>query len=713
MANPTPDFPTAVHTNVDTSGFGSLGLGATTPNHADLHGKQEEEVTAVQTKVGTGSSTPTSGTVLKGNGTGTSAWGTLTESDITDLGTYQVQPAEGAFVDGDKTKLDGIEASADVTDATNVNSAGAVMESDVTAKGDVFVATASGALTNLAVGTDAQVLTADSAEASGVKWATAAAGGGQTTFDVIVAPSGGDYTTLSDALNNATAGQSIFVEAGTYTEGGVSTFNVANVTVVARSPETTVCNFGTNNFIASTGTDHFRMYNVGVLSSTGFVYLNDDYQYIEGCKFEQTGTNSYFVLFNSIYGTFKNNYCISASTLTTQPVFRLDGSHNLYDGNTFIANATCTSANYGQAGICVEAYYSRVQNNYFSKNTTGSNYVLGLDNGGSYVTFTGNYIKTDTGSGCMSMNDCTYVTVTGNFFESTTSDYGIYSSDLLSCTISSNTIRTTGSTGIIVSSSDNVTVSNNAITSPTIRGIYVSSSSDGMTISNNTIFASGDGIHVQAGTLVTVSGNHITVGASKDGIDVGSSSTKCVITGNVIDGASSGRGIYYVGDYGTVTGNYIDSAVATPIFITSTKKGITVKNNGGTSPADERQTIVATNTSGATINQGDIVTWKAVAGGDEITTTTTASDDLVYGVADESINDTATGHVLVQGKTVYLKVDGTTDIAIGDFITTFTTAGIGAKASSGQLAIAIALEAYTTDDSNGVIDALVIEPRRL
>lgn len=39
--------------------------------------------------------------------------------------------AEGAFVDGDKTKLDGIETGADVTDATNVEAAGAVMDADV------------------------------------------------------------------------------------------------------------------------------------------------------------------------------------------------------------------------------------------------------------------------------------------------------------------------------------------------------------------------------------------------------------------------------------------------------------------------------------------------------------------------------------------------------------------------------------------------------
>lgn len=49
-----------------------------------------------------------------------------------DLSGLQPKPAEGQFVDGDKTKLDGIEVGADVTDAINVNAAGAVMESDYT-----------------------------------------------------------------------------------------------------------------------------------------------------------------------------------------------------------------------------------------------------------------------------------------------------------------------------------------------------------------------------------------------------------------------------------------------------------------------------------------------------------------------------------------------------------------------------------------------------
>ena len=48
----------------------------------------------------------------------------------------------------------------------------AIQPSTLTAKGDTYIATASGVVTRLAVGTNDQVLTADSTQAKGVKWAT-------------------------------------------------------------------------------------------------------------------------------------------------------------------------------------------------------------------------------------------------------------------------------------------------------------------------------------------------------------------------------------------------------------------------------------------------------------------------------------------------------------------------------------------------------------
>ncbi len=66
--------------------------------------------------------------------------GALMDSEVTNLAQvkafdttdYQAVLSEGAFANGDKTKLDGIETAADVTDATNVTSAGALMDSEVT-----------------------------------------------------------------------------------------------------------------------------------------------------------------------------------------------------------------------------------------------------------------------------------------------------------------------------------------------------------------------------------------------------------------------------------------------------------------------------------------------------------------------------------------------------------------------------------------------------
>ena len=106
-----------------------------------------------------------------------SAAGALMESEVTNLAqvkafdssayatalqgtkadSAQQPPIEGAFVDGDKTKLDGIEALADVTNTANVTAAGALMESEVTNLAQVK------AFDSSAYATAAQGLLADSA----------------------------------------------------------------------------------------------------------------------------------------------------------------------------------------------------------------------------------------------------------------------------------------------------------------------------------------------------------------------------------------------------------------------------------------------------------------------------------------------------------------------------------------------------------------------
>lgn len=75
---------------------------------------------------------------------------------------------------------------------------GKVDESVLTTKGDLYVATASATPARLGVGTNDHVLTADSTQATGVKWAAAAGGGTAPTFARAVVTAG-DVVAGADA----------------------------------------------------------------------------------------------------------------------------------------------------------------------------------------------------------------------------------------------------------------------------------------------------------------------------------------------------------------------------------------------------------------------------------------------------------------------------------------------------------------------------------
>ena len=138
--------------------------------------------------------------------TNVAAAGAVMDSEVTDLAgikavtvsTLQVKPSEGAFADGDKTKLDGVEAAADVTDATNVAAAGAVMDSEVTDLAGIKAVTVS----------TLQVKPSEGAFADGDK----------TKLDGVEAAAD-----VTDATNVAAAGA--VMNTGNETIAGVKTFS--------------------------------------------------------------------------------------------------------------------------------------------------------------------------------------------------------------------------------------------------------------------------------------------------------------------------------------------------------------------------------------------------------------------------------------------------------------------------------------------------------
>lgn len=111
--------------------------------------------------------------------------GTISDSDAA---TNVAHGARGAALHADSHA----QAHPD-TDHTNPP----ILKSLLTTKGDIIVATAANTPARLGVGADTQVLTADSAQASGVKWAAGGGGGipSGTTFPLTPATNDRFYRT--------------------------------------------------------------------------------------------------------------------------------------------------------------------------------------------------------------------------------------------------------------------------------------------------------------------------------------------------------------------------------------------------------------------------------------------------------------------------------------------------------------------------------------
>jgi hypothetical protein len=77
---------------------------------------------------------------------------------------------------------DNIDVPADIQALAQAIETNFITENIVDAKGDLIVATANNTVTKVPLGTDGYVLTADSSQSSGVKWATSSAG----SFDPIL-----------------------------------------------------------------------------------------------------------------------------------------------------------------------------------------------------------------------------------------------------------------------------------------------------------------------------------------------------------------------------------------------------------------------------------------------------------------------------------------------------------------------------------------------
>ncbi len=113
-----------------------------------------------------------------------------------------------------------------------------------------------------------------------------------------------------------------------------------------------------------------------------------------------------------------------------------------------------------------------------------------------------------------------------------------------------------------------------------------------------------------------------------------------------------------------------------------------------------------------TMEYGDVVVYDEAAES-HVKHTTTDNDGKVAGVVyDVTTSQGDSLVILTSGPIEKVKVDGTTDITIGDYLSTFTTEGISQKGTVGSgTCYAIARGNYSTNDSNGEIPATIISVR--
>jgi hypothetical protein len=197
---------------------------------------------------------------------------------------------------------------------------GAIASSLVTAKGDLIVATGSGVVTNQAVGTNGQVLTADSTEADGVKWAT---------------PSSGGMTLLSTTTLSG---------ASTAITGIDQTYN--NLQVVISNTTNASANYypyfkpnGTANLSTYYNAINFNATVINQVASASDFGMN------YGLR-NQTNANNFFVvtIYNYASTTIKKTFISAGAQINSSSQQETIFTQGLFDTTTAISSLTISAS---------------------------------------------------------------------------------------------------------------------------------------------------------------------------------------------------------------------------------------------------------------------------------------------------------------------------------------------------------------------------------
>jgi len=241
--------------------------------------------------------------------------------------------------------------TADSAQATGVKWALSPETDAVTTKGDILAATAADTLTRVAVGTDGHVLTADSAQASGIKWAAASGGIAATIFDAA-----GDLLSASAAdtparLAIGSNDEVLSVNSGALDYRKVNNAMVDSSAAIAQSklafsawadytPTLTV-DSGTNPTLGTGSTQAGSYMQIGKLVIARIIILF-------GSSGTNAGSGNYlvsmpvslrFVSYAAIGSGWIGDNSTNSVNLVTTRLYGPDYALLIYEGGTFVTNA--------------------------------------------------------------------------------------------------------------------------------------------------------------------------------------------------------------------------------------------------------------------------------------------------------------------------------------------------------------------------------------
>lgn len=484
-----------------------------------------------------------------------------------------------------------------------------------------------------------------------------------TGFNAIVAPSGGDYTTLGAAL--AAGETSIFVKEGTYNESAITPTN-DDVIIVGESREKTIINMGANAFDASLRVG-WIIRNIAFKGSStidfgGIEFIGDSY-------FENTGTGSFL----KWYGGLAVNNVFSTTTQSSGYFLQWAGSHAVFQGNKLFLTAVPGS------GITAIKQWSTITRCIFSDNYI---YCRGDDDNMGFVAngatldhmifsgnqFYGNSSSYGTGIGFdmnTTGNNSSDLVITGNYF----SDWvtGFYLEGFFVHTFTGNQVAATKNC-LIVDDCGHVNITGNLFSSNDVAssvGVHLTgTSTDDCTIYANTFHKNTVGIDIDSGSQRTI------VGANKFGSNVGTAITDSGTDTIYIGETDKNGALYFKADGSEViniqsdvtmggdidmNGNTISNLAAS-----TTATGVVELATGAetTTGTDATRAVTPDGLAESTIFGQKVLQATVV----DYTTDTSTGDGKFYYVIPEAMN--GMNLVRVHARVISAGTTGTTDIQI-------------------------------------------------